>query len=435
MTLIEQILEKAKAKSDAAEVFHSKSEETSAAWNSDRIKLAEGKETNGVALRVLIGGKVGFFATSKIDDPDLIVDTACELALLGSEFAGEFPKTYEPAAIDTYHEETAGIGTDQIVEAGNAMVGKAKSAVGEAMYDSKIGRTIIEADIANSYGARTGFRKSIFSGYLSGAITREGDVLAIWEYDSSPVFAGQPDIWADETVRKLRDAANIVTIPSGEYQCILTPKAMDMFGPLRSAMNARMVLKDMSPFKDKVGEKIFDERITIIDDGVNADMVEAQPTDDEGVTGQKTMLVENGVLKGFIHDLHTASRMGVAPTGNGMKMGLSANPRAGFTTLTLSPGTKSLDEMIAGIEKGVLIDQVMGAHQASPFSGDFSVSVSLGFLIENGKIVGRFKDAMLAGNVFRMLKEQVIEIGSEPANRIMYTPALHLDRMTVATQG
>ena len=98
--------------------------------------------------------------------------------------------------------------------------------------------------------------------------------------------------------------------------------------------------------------------------------------------------------------------MGTEPTGNGMRMSLTSTPRATYSTLTLKPGEKTLDEMIAGMDKGIIVDQIMGAHQASMFSGDFSVSVSLGFVVENGKIVGRFKDGMLAGNVFTMLKDQ-----------------------------
>jgi PmbA protein len=189
----------------------------------------------------------------------------------------------------------------------------------------------------------------------------------------------------------------------------------------------------MSAFKDKVGEKVFDEKVDFIDDGLHSTMPASQPVDDEGVTSQQTHLVENGVLKSYVHDLHTAKVMGVAPTGNGMRMGLSSAPRAGYSTLTLVPGTRTLDEMIAGMKKGVIIDQIMGAHQASPFSGDFSVSVDLGFVVEDCRIVGRFKDGMLSGNAFKMLKDQLIEIGSEPQYTSFLIPPVLYDRMSIST--
>jgi len=433
MSIIEQLLEKAKARTDAAEVFYTQSEATAAAWASDRLKIAEGKESSGVALRVMVDGKMGFFATTKMDDPDMIVDTAIELAPLGTEFAGEFPDSYDPADVDAYDEPTAQAGPDKIVETGNKMVADAKSGKSDAMYDGKLDRTIIRAEIANSKGAHSEFRKTIFEGYLSGSVTREGDVLIIWDFDASTKMGDQPSDWVKWNVETLNAASNVVSLPSGDYKCILTPKALDMFGPLQMALNARNVLKDMSPFGDKVGEQVFDPRINLVDDGLNALTPSAQPIDDEGVTMQKTTLIENGVLKGFIHDLHTSAKMGVASTGNGMRGGLSATPRAGFTTLTLMPGDKSLDELVASVDKGVLIDQIMGAHQASPFSGDFSVSVSLGFVIENGKIVGRFKDGMMAGNVFRMMKDKVIETGSEQRLAHMYAPPVLFDGITIAT--
>jgi PmbA protein len=433
MTLIDAILEKASKKADAAEVFHASTETTSCEWAADKLKLAEAKEASGVALRVLIGGKIGFFASNKIDDPDMIVDTACELAPLGSEFAGEFRTTYDPADVDVFHQPTAAVGAERLVDAGNAMISKAKRARSEAMFDGKLDRAVVVATIANSTGAHCEFRKTHFSGYLGGSITREGDVLMLWEYDDAVRMLDQPEEWADAAIRKFADAADIVTLPAGEYPCILLPKAMIILGPVQSALNARMVLKDISPFKDKVGQQVFDRRINLVDDGLNPEMTGTQPVDDEGVRGQKTILVENGVLRGFIHELHTAKKMGVEPTGNGKRAGLSSAPRAGYTTLTITPGEKSLDEMISGMDKGVVIDQIMGAHQASPFSGDFSVSISLGFVVEKGKIVGRFKDGMLAGNVFRMLKDQVLEIGKELRFTGLLTPPVLFDRMTIAT--
>ena len=435
MSIIDIILEKAKAKADSAEVFHLTSENTAAMWASDKLKLAESKETSGLALRVVIDGRVGFFATNKLDDPGKIVDTACELAPLGFNWAGEFPKSYEPVDADFYHEPTADADCERLIEAGNGMIEKAKAGKSEAIYEGKLDRSIVGIEIANSHGARASFRKTAFGGFLWGSVTREGDVLNIWEFSSENHLDNQPDEYAVNMIKKFEAASNIVKLPSGEYQAILTPIGLGMFGVLNTALNARSALKDLSPFKDKVGEKIFDDRVILVDDGLHATSPGSQPVDDEGVTSQRTVLVDRGVLKGFIHDLHTASKMSVAPTGNGMRGGLSSGPRAGFSTLAIEPGTKTLDEMIAEMEKGVIIDQIMGAHQASAFSGDYSVNIDLGFVVEKGKIVGRFKDGMLAGNVFNMLKEQIMEIGSEPKFVGAMFPPILFDKMTVATTG
>jgi len=435
MTIIDAILKKVKSKSDAAEVFHLRNETTGCSWAADKLKLAETKETSGVAVRVIKDGKIGFFASNKVDDADKIADIACELVNYGSEFAGELPSEYKPVDADFFHESTAHAGAERLIEAGNGMMEKAKSAFHDAIYEGKLDRSIVHCTIANSHGTRADFRKTLFGGFLWGSVTREGDVLNVFEYGNYNYLDNQPESFADSTVQKLKNAVNVVKLHAGEYPCILTPNGMDVFGVLETALNARAVLKDLSPFKDKVGEKIFDEKVILVDDRLRDKMPGSQPVDDEGVTSQKTVLVENGILKSFIHDLHTAAKMNVAPTGNGERASLNSGPKAGFTTFAINPGTKTLDEMISGIKKGVLIDNVMGAHQASAFSGDYSVNIGLGYVIEDGKIIGRFKDGMLAGNVFRMLKEQILEIGSEPKFVGILFPPILFDRMTISTTG
>jgi PmbA protein len=433
MTFIEQIIDKAKSKTDAAEVFHLKSETTACAWNADLLKMAEAKETMGIALRVLINGHIGFFATNKLVDPEKIVDTACELAPYGFEFKGEFPKAYKLANAFFFHAPTAEIGLNTIIEAGNSVIKEVKCAKSDAIFEAKLDREIMEVEIANSFGAHAHYRKTGFSGFVYGTVTKEGDVLSLYDFDSSIEFSNQHENWAKNIADGFRNAEKIVPLASGEYQCIVTPKASGFMGPLYMAMNARSIIKDMSPFKGKLGEKIFDSRVTLIDDGLHPTMPGNQPIDDEGVTSQRTTLVEAGVLKAFVQDLHTSKIMGVTPTGNGRRGSMSAAPRAGYSTLSLTPGKRTLNEMIKGMKKGVVIDQIMGAHQASPFSGDFSVSVDLGYVVEDGHIVGRFKDGMLSGNVFKMLNEQIAEIGSEPRFTSALVPPVMYDRMSIST--
>jgi predicted Zn-dependent protease len=172
MKIIDRILEKAKKKSDAAEVFFASAEVTSCEWSSDKLKMATANESSGIALRVFIRGKTGFFATSKIGDPDLIVNSACELAPLGSDFAGELPDRFCPSDIETFDEETSRIEVGRLVDVGNRMVAAAKEGNSEALYDGKITRLVINTAIANSNGASANFRKSGFNGHLDRSRAR-----------------------------------------------------------------------------------------------------------------------------------------------------------------------------------------------------------------------------------------------------------------------
>ncbi len=119
--------------------------------------------------------------------------------------------------------------------------------------------------------------------------------------------------------------------------------------------------------------------------------------DNEGVVRKVTPLVENGVLRNFIYDLDTAGRAGEHPTGHGTNRSL--------TNLVMSPGDKSFEEMVSGIDEGLMVHEFLGLGQGNPINGEFSVNVFLGYKIEKGKIVGRVKDVMLAGNAYAALND------------------------------
>jgi PmbA protein len=119
--------------------------------------------------------------------------------------------------------------------------------------------------------------------------------------------------------------------------------------------------------------------------------------DDEGVARKVTPLIEDGVLLNFTYDLDTADRAGAQPTGHGTSRS--------FTNLVIKPGDTPFDEMVKGIKDGLLVHEFLGLGQSNPINGEFSVNVFLGYKIENGKIVGRVKDVMLAGNAFEAIKD------------------------------
>jgi len=123
-------------------------------------------------------------------------------------------------------------------------------------------------------------------------------------------------------------------------------------------------------------------------------------------------LVEAGVIRSFYYDLQTASLAGVEPTGHGRR-GLGSLPSPGLSNLIFAAGETSLEEMLAEIKQGLLVDQTMGAWAGNTLAGEFSGNVHLGYLIEDGELVGRVKDTMVAGNVFQALGD-VLFVGDDP---------------------
>jgi PmbA protein len=174
--------------------------------------------------------------------------------------------------------------------------------------------------------------------------------------------------------------------------------------PLMEGVDGKNVFTGVSPLCGRVGEKLFDDKVTLVDDGTLDGRLASAPYDDEGVPHHRNALFDHGVLRGFLYDLKTAAQSGVESTGNGSRS-LFQLPRPAPTNLILAGGETPVAQMIAGIDDGLLVEDVLGLGQGNIISGAFSNPVALAFRIQHGEIVGRVKDVSIAGNVYDLLKD------------------------------
>jgi PmbA protein len=137
----------------------------------------------------------------------------------------------------------------------------------------------------------------------------------------------------------------------------------------------------------------------------------------------------------FLYDLQTAALAGRHSTGHGSRGG-GGFPSPAISSLILGKGDVSFQAMVEDMKEGLIVEQVMGAEQGNILGGDFGGNVLLGYKVENGKVVGRVKDTMIAGNVYQVLKE-LLDIGQEArwVGGILQTPPLYCSRVSVATKG
>ncbi len=164
-------------------------------------------------------------------------------------------------------------------------------------------------------------------------------------------------------------------------------------------------------------------------------MVNTRPFDAEGVPTGRRVLIEDGVLKGYVLDLDSASKLGMEPTGNAVRS-YSTSPRPSVNNMLILPGERSVDDMIKSMEHGIIVYGVIGGGQSNVLAGDFSVNVGLGFLIEDGEIVGRVKDTMIAGNFYELLKDGTFELSKEVEVVVNFSvPYLYINEMSVVTKG
>lgn len=166
-----------------------------------------------------------------------------------------------------------------------------------------------------------------------------------------------------------------------------------------------------SAFSGRIGERIAAPGVTILDDGTVPGGRGSLNMDDEGVGSHRTVLVEDGILRGYMHDLLSARQMGCAPTGNGRRQSYASLPLPRMTNTYMEAGTMDPAEIIASVGHGIYVDNLSGG-QVDVTSGRFVFEASEAFLIENGKLTAPVAGATILGNGPDTLR-QISMIGSD----------------------
>ena len=191
-----------------------------------------------------------------------------------------------------------------------------------------------------------------------------------------------------------------------------TPRALATFlRPVRAALTGYEALLGRSPLRGRLGERVLDERLTLVDDPVTSGRPGSRPVDDDGVVSRRVSLVERGRLIGFASDLMVGSRAQVPSTGHAWRLPHAA-PRVGLTNLLMEAGTDSPEALLAELGRGVLFEDLDWSAGTNPVSGAIVLRAPWAYLIEGGAVRGRLEGVVLSGNVFEALRH-VRAIGSE----------------------
>jgi PmbA protein len=176
-------------------------------------------------------------------------------------------------------------------------------------------------------------------------------------------------------------------------------------------LSGEAVLKGRSPFADRVGEEIASPLLQLHDDPTNPESLGADAHDGEGLSTRPVALIEAGVLQGFLHNTYTGRRSGGRSTASAVR-GYRSTPGVGAQALVLSPGSGTIEELIAGVDYGLLVQSMSGLHSGvNPISGDFSVGVE-GLMIRNGALAEPVREATAASTIQRLMLD-VQAIGAE----------------------
>ena len=405
---------------EQVEAFVARSSTTSVKVHSGAIESLTQASSAGIGVRVVTEARQGFAWAGSHDD-DVIADTLAEARDNAAyaepeEWVGlAEPDGVEPPAIDLWRDGLAALPTDgkvdRALELERAVRARDPRITGVRVAQWADGAG--EAAVATSTGiAVTGRATSCRLAVL--ALASDGDETETG-YGTS-VGREPDDVDLDEAAGDAAERATRLlgaTQPdSGTVTLVLEPRmAATLLGIVAGTLNGESVLKQRSPFADRVGEQIASPLVTLVDDPTDAASLGADAHDGEGLATRRVPLIEGGVLQGFLHNTMTGRRAGVPSTASAVR-GYRSTPGVGAQALAVATGAGSLDELVADVDHGVLVQAMTGVHSGvNPVSGDFSVGIE-GLMVWDGALAEPVREATVASTLQRLLLD-VSAVGGE----------------------
>lgn len=361
----------------------------------------------GVCLRCLVNGRMGYASTEALDAANAAAlvrraaDNAAVLETDEPEFLVEGGQSYR----ELPGEQQPMPAAEQLI--GMVLAGQ-DSLYANGAIDGSSGMAFAERSvvaISNSRGLDL-YRENTVTGCMAAAVVTDGQEKAN-EYKRQVKPFAELDVNANaaEAVAKARAKLGADVAPTGSWPIVFSPNAMtQLLGTYAGVFSAENALKGLSMLKGKEGEVIAAPCVTLVDDPFYAENPMPMPFDAEGSPTACKNVIENGVLNTLLYNLRTAAAAGRTTTGNAAKASYDSAVGIRPFTLYLAPGSVSEEELLAGIEKGVYVNNLGGLHAgANTISGDFSLQ-SAGFMIENGKLGAPVRSFTVAGNFFGLLK-------------------------------
>lgn len=436
---VEFLIERAqKHGADAAESFGVNSTSISAEVRGQKTETLEYAETSGVDLHVFCGKKQALISSSVLDTQTLdeLAERAVEMAKAVpddpySGLADPEMQAKEFKDLDLY--DSAVQTTESLLELALRTEAAALDVKGVTQSNGVGASTeTTEVIMASTTGFMRRYKRSNTAFSVSAlAEDKDGNKETDYDYSSavylsdlaSPEEIGRSA--GERTVRRL----GAEKIPSAVMDIVLEPRiAKGLLGILSSAVNGTSIARGTSFLKDSMGEELFSPNLSVIEDPHRLRGLSSRLCDAEGLPTARRAVIDSGVLTTWMLDLHSARKLGLAPTGHAAR-GLGGNTHPAPSNLSLTGGTMTPEELMSDIKRGLYITQLFG-QGINMITGDYSRGAS-GFLIENGKITVPVHEITIAGTLKSMFKNMAA--ANDLDERYAFSsPTVRLFNMSVA---
>lgn len=403
------------------EIYYQTNRETTVRVFKGEIDSYSIAEKGGLAFRGEIGGQMGNSFTEKLDEEaiTLLLTQAKENAeIIESQDRDDlFAGSERYAELNLYSETLKHTSADELIEAAKQLEQTAAESDPRIDLVNMCAVTNYESELTliNTKGLNCQTKRNMAYGYVSAVAKEAGGIASAMNYAMAQQQLSELNVTetAQAAAKEALSRLGGQPVESGEYPVIFDREAASsLLQSFSSIFSGEAAQKGLSLLQGKVGEQVMGVNITIVDDPHLPAGPGSVPFDSEGVATSRHDVVRNGQLLTFLHNRKSAQAVGVGSTGNAVKSSYRAATTVQPNNLYIEPGTQSLDELIAGTEKGLLIVDLQGLHAGTnSISGDFSLSC-LGYLIEAGQVVRPVNQITVSGNILGMLN-QVEAVASE----------------------
>lgn len=419
----DRVIEQARS-GEQIEAFVARGGETEVRVYEGDVEHFVSAQSEGIGIRVIVEGRTGFAYAGTLDESAIaeVLAEARDNVQFGT--VDEWAALAEPDGIGIteqtlWNEELAAFPTDQKIDLAKELEKLASGADPRVRVDdSNYADAHGESAVASTTGIRmSGRENGCYVSVSTLADEGEGEDAETQTGFGFSVGRSPSEFDLDRAANEAADRATrmlgAIQPASKRLTVVLDPFVTAQFlGVISSTLNGEAVVKGRSLFRDRLGDEVAASIVTFVDDPTNPKAYTATDVDGEGLAARRNVLIEDGVLKQFVHNSYSARRAGTVSTGNATRGGFAGTPGVGCLALSLVPGKRDQAEIIADVDDGLLVQQMQGLHSGvNPISGDFSTGAA-GILIENGTLGSPVREVTIASTLQRMLLD-IVEVGGD----------------------
>jgi len=401
-----------RTEADAGEVYLQKSEGVDIEVRDQAVERLKNTQAAGYALRLIVDNRMAFVTSSDMRDESLERTVARGVDLARHSTPDESNVFALPPGreldVDAFDDQMENVAIDtkiDLLKQIEAMCLDYHPAISK-MEDLSYNDRKTETVIANTGGLLSRRHSTLYEIGASVVAEKDGEVENGWEGMEARFFdkIDPPSKFASGACDKAIARLGARSVETQDVPVIFDRNtAYSVLRHFFEMVNGERVATGVSMLKDRSGERIASDLVTIVDDPTLPGLPGSRPFDDEGTPSRRNVIVDRGMLRGFLFDMRTGTKSGAKSTGNADRWGFRGLPAVGSTNFFLAKGDLEPEEIIARTDRGLHVTSLAGWWVGiNPATGDFS-SGAKGFWIEKGKVVHPVKNVTIASDLLTML--------------------------------